>query len=358
MQKKLIALAVAGLVSGGAFAQTNVTISGLARMSFEQYKLGNTGAASYSAENRVSDQSSMLVFSGKEDMGGGNYASFQIDNRYSPDLGAISASGNTNIGLGGNWGVVKLGRQDLHYGAAIEGYKAYTLQNLLHAGLFSQVNGQSIANATRTPNVIWYDSPNMSGFNGRAAYSTNWAANEGSGLNDGSRNGAWNLALNYANGPILAGYSYWKAKAEGGAGATAATSDQRGDTLQFGWTGSMGWKAGLAWNKSSLTNGAGVETSRTAWLLPVSYTFGANQLALTYARAGNLSTTTTSGANAWTLAWGNSLSKRTNVGIAYTRQHNDANAKYNLFAIGANGATAAINGASISQFSFNVNHGF
>lgn len=33
MQKKLIALAVAGLVSGGAFAQTNVTISGQIRMS-------------------------------------------------------------------------------------------------------------------------------------------------------------------------------------------------------------------------------------------------------------------------------------------------------------------------------------
>ena len=65
MQKKLIALAVAGLVSGGAFAQTNVTISGLVRLSVEQYKLSNVGAGfDSSAENRVSDQSSMLVFSG------------------------------------------------------------------------------------------------------------------------------------------------------------------------------------------------------------------------------------------------------------------------------------------------------
>ena len=35
MQKKIIALAVAGLVSGGAFAQANVTVSGNIGMSEE-----------------------------------------------------------------------------------------------------------------------------------------------------------------------------------------------------------------------------------------------------------------------------------------------------------------------------------
>ena len=152
MQKKIIALAVAGLMSCAAFAQSNVTISGLMRMSVEQYKLNSVVAGSQaSAENRVSDQSSMLVFSGKEDLGGGMYAGFNIDNRFSPDLGAFGASGNTNLHLGGNWGRVAMGRQDLHYGTAIESYKAYTLQNILSNGLFSQVSGNAVAVASRTP---------------------------------------------------------------------------------------------------------------------------------------------------------------------------------------------------------------
>ncbi|MDA8261174.1 MAG: porin [Betaproteobacteria bacterium] len=370
MQKKLIALAVAGLVSGGAFAQTNVTVSGLVRMSLEQYKLSSVPAGfDASAENRVSDQSSMLVFSGREDLGGGMYAGFNIDTRFGGDLGGFAASGNTNIHLGGNWGRVAMGRQDLHYGSALESYKAYTLQNILGNGIFSQIAGNSIANATRTPNVIVYDSPNMSGFSARIAASTSFRATEGTGVrlagaNDPGKGSAQNVALNYANGPIKAGYSYWRATNEGGKGATPATADQRGDTLQFGYTFPMGVAVGLGWNKSKAETTLG-DVSRTAWLLPISYTFGANQVAFTYARANNLSGSlaagaTDTGASAYTLAFGHSLSKRTNVGVAYTKLDNKRNATYDLFGIGANGgtSTAAFAGADVSQLSLNMNHSF
>ena len=390
MQKKIIALAVAGLMSGAAFAQSNVTISGLVRMSAEQYKLSNVGAGNQSStENRISDQSSMLVFSGKEDLGGGMYAGFVIDNRFSPDLGAFGASGNTNINLGGNWGRVAMGRQDLHYGTAIESYKAYTLQNILSNGPFAQVMGYTIANGTRTPNVLMYDSPNMSGFSARVALSSNWAANEGRGtaaagaaVGDPGKGKATNIALNYANGPIKAGYSYWKAEVEGGklnaavtAAATAtamptmSNADQRGDTLQFSYAFPMGVSVGLAWNKSKVQWADG-DASRTAWLLPISYTFGASQVAFTYNKVGNVSTggvlagnNSDTGANAYTLAYGYSLSKRTNIGIAYTKLDNKTNATYNLFALTTNGATPvgsanAAAGSDVSQMSVNMNHSF
>lgn len=370
MQKKLIALAVAGLVSGGAFAQTNVTVSGLVRMSLEQYKLSSMPAGfDASAENRVSDQSSMLVFSGREDLGGGMYAGFNIDTRFSGDLGAFGASGNTNIHLGGNWGRVAMGRQDLHYGTALESYKAYTLQNILSNGIFSQIAGFSIANATRTPNVIMYDSPNMSGFTVRLAGSTAFRATEGTGVRaagaaDPGKGSATNLALNYANGPIKAGYSYWRATTEGGKTALPGGADQRGDTLQFGYTFPMGLAIGLGWNKSRAEM-IGGEASRTAWVLPVSYVFGANQVAFTYARANNLSGSAVAGvsdtgANAYTLSFGHSMSKRTNVGVAYTKLDNKRNATYDLFGLAANGgtSTAAFPGADVSQLSLNVNHSF
>ena len=373
MQKKIIALAVAGLMSGAAFAQSNVTISGLMRMSVEQYKLSNVGAGfSASAENRVSDQSSIIMFSGKEDLGGGMYAGFQLDSRPGPDVGVPGwVGGNSNINLGGNWGRVAMGRQDLHYGTAIESYKAYTLQNILSNGLFAQVSGNAIANATRTPNVIMYDSPNMSGFSARLAVSTAWRATEGTGVRaagaaDPGKGSAATLALNYANGPIKAGYSYWRGTTEGGKGATAATSDQRGDTLQFGYTFPMGLAIGIGWNKSKLENTGGT-SGRTAWVLPISYTFGANQVAFTYGRAGDTGTGATAvvsgantGASAYTLAYGYSLSKRTNVGVSYSKLDNKSAATYDLFGLAANGgtSTAATPGADVSQFAVNMNHSF
>lgn len=369
MQKKLIALAVAGLVSGGAFAQSNVTISGLFRMSAEQYKASSTALNDSYNYNAVSDQSSMLVFKGREDLGGGAYAGFQIDNRFGGDMGGFAASGNTNVHVGGNWGQIAMGRQDLHYGSAIESYKAYTLQNILSNGIFAQVNGSTVAVGSRTPNVVMYDSPNMSGFSARVAVSSAFRATEGTGVRavgaiDPSKGSATNVALNYANGPIKAGYSYWRGTTEGAKGATLATADQRGDTLQFGYTFPMGLAIGLGWNKSKLETTVG-DADRTAWVLPISYTFGSNQVALTYARANNTSgsfaaNNSDTGASAYTLAYGYSLSKRTNVGVSYTKLDNKARATYDLFGLGANGAvsTATIPGSDVTQAAINLNHAF
>lgn len=367
MQKKLIALAVAGLMSSAAFAQSTVTISGLARMSYNQDKVTGLAAGFESSpEHYISDQSSMLVFSVKEELGGGMYAGVNIDTRWSGDMGAFGASGNTNMHLGGNWGKVSMGRQDLHYGSAIESYKAYTLQNILGNSLFTQVQGTAVAIGSRTPNAVWYDSPNMSGFSARlamvTAYNSAGAQVEGSGVRaagaaDPSKGSATNLALNYANGPIVAGYSYWRSTNEGGKGATAATADQRGDTLQFGYTFPMGLKLGAAWNKSRLETTVG-DFSRTAWLLPVSYTWGANQVAFTYVKAGNTTNVTDSDAKAYTLAYGYSLSKRTNVGAAYTKMNNNTGATYNLFGAAGRGAVTTVAGQDVGQFSLNMNHSF
>ena len=359
MHKKLIALAVASVVSGGAFAQSNVTISGQVRMSVGQYKLSNLPAGfEASTESRVTDESSRLFIKGKESLGGGSYASFQIENRFSPDLGAFSAAGNTNITLGGNWGAVAMGRQDLHYGTALESYKAFTNQSFLGNGPLAQVNGTVIALGSRTANAVWYDSPKMSGFSVRLAGSTAFAGAEGSGLRaagatDPGKGGAANIALNYANGPIKAGYSYWKATVEGG--NTAAVGNQRGDTLQFGYSFPMGLKAGLAWNKSKLDFTTG-ERSRTAWLLPISYDFGSNRVNFTYLSAGNTTGVANSGAKAYTLAFGHSLSKRTNIGVSYSKLSNETGATYNLF--GGGTSTATVPGADVSQLALNVYHAF
>src|SRR5207247_5277605 len=140
----------------------------------------------------ASDQSSRIICSGTQDLAGGTRAWFQLDSRFQSDVGGSTqtgnntpttvattginlwAGGNTGVGLAGDWGKLTIGRWDLHYLEFIPiefGY-AGSLQDLLGAGPMAQVNGSTIANGTRTPNVIMWDSANMGGFTARLAYST------------------------------------------------------------------------------------------------------------------------------------------------------------------------------------------
>ena len=355
MQKKLIAVAVAGLLAAPVFAQSNVTISGLIKGGYEDYKL--PGTSSNDAERRVSDQSSRVIFSGTEDLGGGLKAWFQVDNRLGTDLGGFAATGNTGVGLLGGFGKLTIGRWDIHYNefGAIESNRAGSLQSFAAPGIMSQVNGTNITTTTRTPNLLKYDSPNVAGFSGTLAWSANARGNEGSGANDGSKDGAWHAAARYAAGPLVGGLSYYRENAEG----ASEVNDQRGVRAYVGYKMPMGLKAGIGWDRSENRFAAGASMSkRTAWFVPVTYSFGPNAVYLTYARAGNLSGSSDTGANQWTLGYDYALSKRTAVGVYYTKLNNKSNATYDLFALGANGASATANGNDARQVYLGVAHSF
>ena len=269
----------------------------------------------------------------------------------------------------GNWGKFTIGRWDLHYGETsglLGTNRAGSLQSMIQSGLLSQVNGTSIANATRTPNVLMWDSPNWNGFTGRLAYSSNWsaaAANEGnSTVAAGNPGGgsAWTGAVRYQNGPWAAGYSYWAGNQEARGGG-ANTVDQRGHRLNLGYTFAMGLKLGIAYDRSSLerNNNLG-DNRRSAWYLPVSYAFGPHAVYFQYARAGQMTNDggTNSGANAWSLGYDYAFSKRTSAGIFYTKLNNNRGGSYDLFGLAANGATNTAAGEDARQFYIGMNHTF
>lgn len=394
MQKKLIALAVAGLVSGGAFAQSNVTISGRIAAGFEQYKLSDV-AAGFSTENRVSDQSSRVIFGINEDLGSGLAAVAQVDMRFGVDTGGRQhlnagptffpggiAGGNTFLGLKSNsLGRFVVGQHDIHYNTlgAIDSTRAGGLGNNLAIGMMSAANAVPIANWTRTNNLMMWDSPNWGGVTAKVAYSTyggasTFGGNEGTGAGDGSKGGSTNIALNYANGPIVAGFSWFKKDEEQARRVAAGGADEKGSTVYGAYTFPMGFKVGLGWNKSEYqTYGLGAVgagwTSRSAWILPVSYTTGAHAVYLSYAKAGSLS-----GAGAAAAAGSNdakgisvgydyALSKRSSVGVYYTKITNNTNASYSLFQVsnasgGYNGATGPAAGNDPSSLYFGMAHNF
>ncbi len=383
MQKKLIAAAVAGLIAVPALAQTNVTISGRVATGWESYKLSGGGFTGHDSESRVSDQSSRIIFNVNEDLGGGLKAWAQMDMRYGNDMGGIAMSGNTGAGFMGSWGKFTIGRWDVHYGeldGAIGGNRAGSLQTLVGNGVMSQVwNGAALAtmgNGTRTPNLLMWDSPNWNGFTARLGYST---TGSGAATTEGNTNRAngdpgagrsWTGAVRYNNGPWTAGLSYWNSNAESQVNG-AAENDQRSTRAWVGYTFAMGLKLGFAWDRSSLdtgvNGGASFRAARNAWTIPVSYAWGPHKVYGQYARAGSHSGSAiapgTGGrykAHQWMLGYDYAFSKRTSAGVFYTKVNNASMAAYDMFGLGANGATATsgAGGEDSRQWYFGMAHNF
>ncbi len=372
MQKKLIAAAVAGLIAVPALAQTNVTISGRFAAGYQNYKLSGGGSTGLDTYNGVSDQSSRIIFNVKEDLGGGLAAWGQADMRFSQDLGAIAMSGNTGMGLMSNtWGKFTIGRWDVHYmeiaAGTNAGMRAGALENVTSFGLMSQVNGVTIANGTRTPNLMMWDSPNWNGFTARLGYSTGAFGAEG-GTNGGPAGGpgdpgdghAWTGAVRYANGPWKAGISHWSADAEGSSmpgilGAGDQRSTRAWGSYQFG----MGLSIGLAFDRSKLDLGA-VSSSRSAWYIPINYAFGPHKIYFDYSKANDASNTVgNSAGKQWSLGYDYAFSKRTSAGVYYTKVSNNTAGSYDMFAVGRNSASlATLPGEDARMWYFGLAHNF
>jgi len=415
MKKKLLAVAVAGALAapGVALAQSSVTISGIFKVSLENLRIGSPNAPRAglnTTENRMADDSSRILFNVVEDLGGGLQAIGQADLRMPMASGnVITMNGNTHVGLrSASLGRVILGRQDVHYGNTESDMTV--LAGDLRADSISLLaymsNGVAIANATRTPNIIVYTTPNFSGFTALVGYSTGPNGNAGAtgqpnvssvagtvaglaaittagaaaqqgDLVSGIRKGnAFTLNPNYAASNWQVGYSYWNMKADGGtapagtaplsAANAAGQLDQRSSKL-YGSFKIAGFKIGLAWDKSKLTGNTGVAAgvianNRTAWSLPISYMMGNNGFHFHYTKARDDSATAVQdGAKMVALSYQYTLSKRTSVGITYAKITNDVGAAYNFFTTSTlgNSAGAAITaGEDPRLFAGTIRHAF
>lgn len=114
--KKLL-IAAAALAAGGAMAQSSVTIWGVVDQSLAYSNAGTSpspGRGPANAWGLKNGRQSMLVFSGREDLGGGNYARFELGHYFAADSGTPSTpffSRRSIIALGGSWGEAYAGRE-------------------------------------------------------------------------------------------------------------------------------------------------------------------------------------------------------------------------------------------------------
>lgn len=336
MNKKLLALAVLGSISGAALAQTNVSIYGVVDAGIAYDKNITAGDKTWKLQSGQ-QSSSRLGFKGKEDLGGGLAAVFTLENGFSIDDGAMSGGRlfgrQAWVGLQGGFGGVKLGRQQTFLYDALNAIDPF---NINLAGNAQRLFGYGLYGSdplSRTDNTLSYASPNIAGFTGQLSYGFGEQAGDNSALR---QTGA---ALSYANGPINAYFAYHAANDATLAGTAAAlgvgtTADLR--TILVGGTYDLGVaKAHLAFADSKAEAGA-VEMKNRNWLVGVSAPVGAGTVMASYVR-NDVKDIAEGVSNLYAVGYSHALSKRTNLytSVGYTK--NDSNVRLNAFANGENG---------------------
>jgi predicted porin len=345
MQKKLLAVAVAGALAAPAvaMAQSAVTISGALNFWYES--VGASGATNGTAaaagslgadvktRDRIQDAvGSNIRFTVVDDIGGGLQAFGQVEsavlgngdtrnNAINTGSNAATAGGwanrNSGVGLrGAAWGEVLLGIWDIHYNeqyAADSQIIKGTAQSSI-LGLMNTFGTQGMASVNtaigaRYSNVIRYQSPSWAGFNFKAAYarptdgpvSTQNGSTPTTGDIGGAKNRVFNFAPQYANGPIFVGLSVLRDKDitvgpstlwNGGAAnvMAAGLEDVTSSRLSFAYTFPFGLKVGAIYDRSTLkvhnvdTVAAGSELKRNVWAIPISWTTGPHTIFGLYGR--------------------------------------------------------------------------
>jgi predicted porin len=220
MKKTLVALAA--LAATGAFAQSSVTLFGIADVNLNSTKVTTsvagvnvanpaaTGQAGFGSgqpsgisRNQMSSggiNGSRFGLRGSEDLGGGLKGNFQIENGFNIDSGSAAQGGllfgrQAFVGLSGGFGDLRFGRQYSAYdeargGSDLQGHSAYSAT----AGA-AWALGRDYA--FRLDNTLRYATPNFGGFSAAASYSLgeNKTAAAGAG-------GVLSLHGAYGNGPI------------------------------------------------------------------------------------------------------------------------------------------------------------
>lgn len=345
----LAVLAVCG--TSAAMAQSSVNLYGRVNTSVETQKLGNT-----SASGMVSN-SSFIGFKGVEDLGNGLKAGFVLESQFNSDNGSGADDGamnfkrNSEINLAGNFGMLRLGSFDpFSYTVTADTISMHNHDTGTSADQLYAINESA-------GNKLAYRTPAIAGFQAEVQYHFG----EKSGYNTTSEEdrGAWDLGVNYANGPLGLGFGYSteKFKENGGLGAKNS-ADQY--ALRASYTIGDLTLGGYYQRAQEKTVGGDTEKYQT-YRLAAMYVLGASEFHANVGRATDAKLNGVKQADTsstqWTLAYNYNMSKRTKVYALYTKTSNAANANAGYGKFIADTASAPT-GQNLRSFGVGIRHLF
>ncbi|PUA17691.1 porin [Glaciimonas sp. PCH181] len=308
MKRTLIPIALLGMMAQGAFAQTSVTVYGVADMGLVQEKGGPNGAVTKLTSGI--GYGSRLGFKGVEDLGGGLSAKFVLEAGILMDTGASGQGGllfgrQSFVGLSGGAGTVNLGRQYTPYY-----WTLLTLDPFLTGYAGTAANLMSNTGG-RTNNTVLYSSPTFGGFSGDVAYSFGEVA--GSIASSSAVGGV----LNYVNGPLLVKLSYHHA--DNATATDASKNTLLGGTYDFGIA-----KVHVAYARNL---GLGINSNDA--LVGVTVPFGPHRILASFINKDD-KTAAHKDANQIAVGYVYNLSKRTELYTAYALINNKNGASYTV----------------------------
>ena len=369
MQKKLIAMAVAGFASGAAFAQSNVTVYGILDMAYIRAKAD--GADTRTFINSGGMSGSRLGFKGVEDLGNGLKAVFNLEWGVEMDqqlgLGqtaaagasasnsATSTTGNRHsfVGLSGGFGTVAAGRMQT------AGYDFACTTSPIAGGIFDAYQKigvyslLSCSGAGRANNAFAYISPSFGGLTlaynhgrvsegaapGIAGIYTGVGAASAAKFSDAYAN---LFAATYDAGPLAVRGVYSKINAK---------DLLPGNIKEWGLNGSydLGVAKLYASYQTRKDDASGDKDKK--WGIAAGIPVGpTGTVAVQYAKT-NMDNSDKD-AKGWSIAYIHGLSKRTDVYAGYNRINNDDAAKQ------ASITAPVLAGDSASAFGFGLRHRF
>ena len=331
MQKRIIALAVASLVSGAAFAQSNVTVYGIADMSYVYFDDANApGVGSTEQINSGQWKTSRFGLKGSEDLGNDLSAIFQMEFGMNMDVNGGAATQRPSwVGLKSkSLGELRAGNfatfeDDLLVATSVMfGYNTVASPKYVYIETAGSEAQNTISNA------VHYYSPVWNGFQIKAGVSTH-STNATNDVNSSTgttgatgNNRVYALAAHYSNGPLVAGATYENNEY----GSSSATIIDAGNTWNLAAAYDFGVvRIGGAYGTINYAQNTGVKVdSRAQWHLGVSAPITPKDIiAVNYAHAKTSYNNTVPATQDddttgfWGVGYLHSLSKRTTLYAAY-----------------------------------------
>lgn len=206
MKAKLIALALAGVVSTPLLAQSNVTVYGVTDAYFGYGKYDDN---TFTGVNSGGLSGSRVGFKGSEDLGNGMKALFTLEYSLNLDKNEGVGGGGARqqfVGLQGRFGFIGLGRQYAP-GYFVNKYDATSGSSALSPQIqLAKAAGSTIdaGGGARFNNAINYKSPSFGGLSVNAIYSFNETNQD----EDRRTDDKLGIGLEYQGGPLAAGLTW------------------------------------------------------------------------------------------------------------------------------------------------------